>query len=58
MKIAELKTKNAHELKEMLKELQIKLGQLTFERVRKTLKKSSEVGKTKKTIAQIKTLQS
>lgn len=56
MKIAEIKTKNRAELENMLKEYQIKLGQLTFERVRKTLKKSSDLGKAKKTIAQIKTL--
>ena len=56
MKIADLKNKNRSELEELLKELGVKLGQLSFERARKTLKKSHELGKTKKTIAQIKTI--
>lgn len=56
MKIAELKTKDKHELEEMLKELKVTLGRLVFERERKTLKKTSDLGATKKTIAQINTL--
>jgi ribosomal protein L29 len=55
MKAADLKTKDSSELQEMLKELQVKLGRLSFERQRKTLKKSHEVSQTRKTIAQIKT---
>lgn len=56
MKIAELKTKDTHELEELLKEFKIKLGRLVFERERKTLKKSSDLGITKRNIARINTL--
>ncbi|MEK7616259.1 MAG: 50S ribosomal protein L29 [Patescibacteria group bacterium] len=56
MKFSDIKTKDRSELEELLKEYQVKLGQLSFERVRKTLKKSSDVGKTRKVIAQIKTI--
>jgi ribosomal protein L29 len=56
MKIADLRNKNKGEMEELLKEEQLKLGKLMFERQSKTLKKSSDLGKTKKTIAQIKTL--
>ncbi len=55
MKAADLKTKDSNELEEMLKEMQVKLGKLNFERQRKTLKKGSEYSTTKRTIAQIKT---
>ena len=55
MKIADIKNKGKNELEEMLKEHQIKLGKLSFERQGKTLKKSSDLQKTKRTIAQIKT---
>ena len=55
MKFADIKIKGRAELEELLKEEQVKLGQLTFERMRKALKKSSDLSKTKKIIAQIKT---
>jgi len=56
MDLADLKTKSEGELESLLKEYEIKLGQLSFERTRKTLKKSSEIKKAKKIIAQIRTL--
>ena len=56
MKFADLKNKNKGELEELLKEQGVRLGQLGFERARKTLKKSSDIGKAKKIIAQIKTM--
>lgn len=56
MKIADITAKTTEELREMLKEQQLKLGKLSFERQSKTLKKSSDIGKTRKMIAQIKTI--
>ena len=56
MKIADLKNKNAQSLRELLLEEQAKLGKLMFERQSKTLKKTSDLQKTKRTIAQINTL--
>ncbi len=56
MKIADIKNKDKSELEELLKEYQVKLGKLSFERQSKTLKKTHELGIAKRTIARIKTL--
>ena len=56
MKIADIKTKDTNELEALLKESQIKLGKLTFQRTGKTLSKPSELQKIKKEIARIKTV--
>lgn len=56
MKIVDLKNKDKRELEALLIEEHVKLGKLMFERESKTLKKTSDLGKTKKTIAQINTL--
>lgn len=56
MKIADLKNKDAGELRELLHQERIQLGKLQFERQAKTLKKSSDLGATRKTIARILTL--
>lgn len=56
MKIADLKSKDARELEQMLQEFQVKLGKLAFEHQAKTLKKSHELGMLKRDIARIHTL--
>ncbi len=56
MKIADVPTKDSHELERLLHEYQIKLGKLKFEQQAKTLKKSHELGVLKRDIARIKTI--
>lgn len=55
MKYSELQNKDSQELQVMLKEAKVKLGKLRFEMVNKSLKDSSQIGKTRKEIAQIMT---
>ncbi|OGN03892.1 MAG: 50S ribosomal protein L29 [Candidatus Yanofskybacteria bacterium RIFCSPHIGHO2_01_FULL_44_17] len=55
MKFADIQSKDKPELNEMLKEHQIKLGKLRFELANKSLKDTSQLGKTKKDIARIST---
>jgi len=55
MKFEELQNKGSQELEVMLKEAKVKLGKLRFELANKALKDSSQIGKTKKEIAQIMT---
>lgn len=55
MKYQDLQNKSVAELEEMLKEDKIKLGKFRFELANKTLKDSSQIGKTRKEIAQIMT---
>lgn len=56
MKYSELQNKDKIELNELLKELKIRLGKLRFDLSGNTLKDSSQVKKTKKTIARIMTV--
>ncbi|MBI2063856.1 MAG: 50S ribosomal protein L29 [Candidatus Yanofskybacteria bacterium] len=53
MKFSELQLKSKTELNEMLKELQIKLGKSRFELANKSLKDTSQIGKTRRDIARI-----
>lgn len=55
MKFAELKNKDKNELLEMLRELAVKLGKSRFDLGQNNLKNSSQIGKTKKDIARVKT---
>ena len=55
MKYADLKNKDEKELQQMLKDLQVKLGKFKFELANKSLKDYSQVGKTKRDIAQVMT---
>lgn len=55
MKYTELQSKPQAELNEMLKELQIKLGKLRFELASKSLKDTSQLGKTRRDIARVLT---
>lgn len=55
MKFAELKNKDKNELREMLRELAVKLGKLRFDLGQNNLKDSSQIGKTKKDTARILT---
>lgn len=55
MKFAEIKDKTEQELQVLFKEAQLKLGRLSFELKSKTLKNVSEIGKTRKEIAQLLT---
>lgn len=56
MKFFELKDKNKKELLENLQSLKGVLSRLSFESSNNTLKKSSEIKKTKKDIARIMTV--
>ena len=51
MKFIDLQNKSQNELQEMIKELQVKLGKLRFERANKSLKDVSQLKKAKKDIA-------
>lgn len=55
MKYSELQTKSIEELRELLKNAKIKLGQIRFELANKALKDSSQIKKTRKEIAQFMT---
>ncbi|MBI2677080.1 MAG: 50S ribosomal protein L29 [Candidatus Yanofskybacteria bacterium] len=55
MKFKEVKEKKQEELREMLKNLRIKLGKLLFDLNSNSLKDFSQVQKTKKDIARILT---
>ena len=55
MKRLDLKNKNEHELKEILKDLKAKLLKLNFDLNEKKLKDSSQLKKVKKDIARILT---
>lgn len=55
MKFQELKNKEHSELNEILKETRTKFSQLKFELAGKSLKDSSQIGKTKTDIARILT---
>jgi ribosomal protein L29 len=55
MKYEELQNKDHTELQEMLKNAKVKLGKFRFELANKALKDSSQIGKTRKEIAQIMT---
>ncbi|MDO8494990.1 MAG: 50S ribosomal protein L29 [bacterium] len=56
MKVSELQQKNKTELREILSDLQIKLGKLRFELSANTLKDSSQVKKVKKDMARVLTI--
>lgn len=56
MKFSEIKDKTQRELLENLKDLKGALSRLSFESSNNTLKKSSEIKKTKKDIARIMTV--
>ncbi len=56
MKIKELKLKSENELKTLLTESQEKLREMRFKVAQRQLKKVSDVGTTKKLIAQIQTI--
>lgn len=55
MKAKELQNKSAGELKEILKEMQVKLGKFRFELANKSLKNYSQIKKAKKDIARVLT---
>ena len=55
MKFTELQNKDERELQEMLKNAKVKLGKFRFEMANKALKDFSQIGKTRKEIAQIMT---
>ncbi|OGN29157.1 MAG: 50S ribosomal protein L29 [Candidatus Yanofskybacteria bacterium RIFCSPLOWO2_01_FULL_49_25] len=55
MKYTDIQDKEVSELQEMLKDARLKLGKLNFELKSKTLKNVSQVGATKRFIAQIMT---
>ena len=54
--MADLKTKDTGELKELVREFRVRYGRLAFERQAKTLKKSSELGSVKRDIARMLTI--
>ena len=54
MKIKEIREKTIDELKKLLKDSQLKLGNLNFEKVSKPLKDNQEIKKTRRLIATIK----
>lgn len=56
MKPNDLKNKTEKELTGILNELKIKLAKLSFELEAKTLKDTSQIGKTKREIARILTV--
>lgn len=53
MKIKEIREKSADELKKLLKDSQLKLGKLNFEKKSKPLKDNQEFKKTRRLIATI-----
>lgn len=55
MKFQEIENKNPKELREMLTQSRVKLGRFKFELANKSLKNVSQIGKTRKEIAQILT---
>ncbi|MGD0977430.1 MAG: 50S ribosomal protein L29 [Minisyncoccia bacterium] len=55
MKYSDLQNKDNRELEVMLKEAKVKLGKFRFEMANKALKDFSQIGKTRKEIAQIMT---
>jgi len=55
MKFSDIQSKSQAELNEMLNELQVKLGKLRFELTDKSLKDTSQLGKTRKDIARVLT---
>ncbi len=53
MKIKEIREKSTDELKKVLKDSQLKLGKLNFDKVSKPLKDNQEIKKTRRLIASI-----
>lgn len=53
MKTKEIREKTTDELKKFLKDSQIKLGKLNFEKISKPLKDNQEIKKTRRLIARI-----
>ncbi len=55
MDYADLKSKDVKELRQMEKDLRVKLGKLRFELANKTLKNFSQIKQAKKDIARVMT---
>lgn len=53
MKIKEIREKTTDELKKLLKDSQLKLGNLNFEKISKPMKNNQEIKKTRRLIATI-----
>lgn len=53
MKIKEIREKTTDELKKLLKDSQLKLGNLNFEKISKPMKDNQEIKKTRRLIATI-----
>ena len=53
MKIKEIREKTTDELKKLLKDSKLKLGNLNFEKIAKPLKDNQEIKKTRRLIAKI-----
>ncbi len=53
MKIKEIREKTTDELKKLLKDSQLKLGNLNFEKISKPIKDNQEIKKTRRLIATI-----